>query len=1226
MRFLSKIIFINSADKSLKYAEVDLDGNVHFIGTQGVGKSTLLRAILFFYNADIQKVGIPREKKNYNEYYFPYQNSYIVYEVQTDSGKFCVISFKSQGRVAFRFFDSEYDKRLFIDNEGKAFETWDKTREALGKIDSTRIVSNYEEYRNIIYGNNKGLSNEFRKYAFIESKQYQNIPRTIANVFLNAKLDAEFVKETIIKSLNEDEVKIDLTTYSQTHLKDFEINLNDIKKWTDGNISKQAEKVTTTYSALKFLELRKKEFAFQLGYSLNHVKEKQPKFKQQLASEEIKREKISEKLKDLANVFDDKKGNIQKKIGEVSSKLKEIFVKKKEYEALKIAAILVRVAKKPTLDLEKRNLLDEKEILTSNFHEIRQRYDAQLKQLENQLKEFENNRQTEKNTANGNFMYFKEELNKQYELIYDEIRKQHKNEIETANANFREKEKAITDNKIKQSEVKHKRFYETEIANCKTEITNAKASISKAETEFLQADNKIKTIQKEWEFEEKNVKAETSRRIERKTEEQEKLKKQIVTIETKIEKSKNSFYGWLNENIPNWDKTIGKVIDEENVLFQQGLNPRKISDSNLSFYGISIDTNEINKSVKTVTDLQQEQEELKNKIQEFQQEIINLNVQSNDELEKLKRKFQPKIKEQNEIKQQREYVKEKSKTKLEELKVRLNEFENKAKAEQKNEVAKIEATISKLSEEKTKAEEEVQKAENSITKTIDTKKKEKEAKIKTEHDKLLNVLKQFDEQIQAEQNSVHTKSETIKVNQKKELDTKGADTKRIGEIDLRLTEIANELSFIENNVSVTERYKYDKEQLFDKEDEFKNSESLLKKQLDTEAEKHKQQKDKLTQDIGKHDAEIESLNKILSAYQKDLNAFESFTKTEIYQSIEQFISSYTNENETEQSCIQLIGELNISDNTITKRYVELQEAINKFTGNFEENNLFRFKIKFADREGFLEFAEMLKEFVDENKIAEYKQRVEERFAHIIRQIGRETQSLIEKEGEISKIITEINNDFISRQFVTAIKSVELKTDKSANSIYQLLVEIKTFNDENAFNIGVPDLFSANNMANKNEKAISLLKQLIKEMTVSKEKEITLSDSFELLFKIVENDNDTGWVEKLTNVGSEGTDILVKAMINIMLLNVFKEKAAKKQKDDFRLHCMMDEIGKLHPNNVKGILKFANDRNILLINSSPTSLNASDYRYTYLLSKDTKNVTSIKRLVRKTGKMETQTNA
>lgn len=46
MRYLNKIIFTNSAQ--IKYTEINLDGNIHLIGTQGVGKSTLLRAILFF--------------------------------------------------------------------------------------------------------------------------------------------------------------------------------------------------------------------------------------------------------------------------------------------------------------------------------------------------------------------------------------------------------------------------------------------------------------------------------------------------------------------------------------------------------------------------------------------------------------------------------------------------------------------------------------------------------------------------------------------------------------------------------------------------------------------------------------------------------------------------------------------------------------------------------------------------------------------------------------------------------------------------------------------------------------------------------------------------------------------------------------------------------------------------------------------------------------------------
>ena len=62
MRNLNRIIFINSAN--IPYADdIYLDGNIHFIGTQGVGKSTILRAILFFYNADKLHLGIPKEKQ-----------------------------------------------------------------------------------------------------------------------------------------------------------------------------------------------------------------------------------------------------------------------------------------------------------------------------------------------------------------------------------------------------------------------------------------------------------------------------------------------------------------------------------------------------------------------------------------------------------------------------------------------------------------------------------------------------------------------------------------------------------------------------------------------------------------------------------------------------------------------------------------------------------------------------------------------------------------------------------------------------------------------------------------------------------------------------------------------------------------------------------------------------------------------------------------------------------
>jgi hypothetical protein len=314
-----------------------------------------------------------------------------------------------------------------------------------------------------------------------------------------------------------------------------------------------------------------------------------------------------------------------------------------------------------------------------------------------------------------------------------------------------------------------------------------------------------------------------------------------------------------------------------------------------------------------------------------------------------------------------------------------------------------------------------------------------------------------------------------------------------------------------------------------------------------------------------------------------------------------------------KSCKSLIDDISRCYYTSIKRLDDLKESANKFLGNFSLDNIFKFNSNLTDKHSYQQFAEELNEFISNSKIEEYEKRVNERFANVISLVGKQTNDLMSKTGEIQKVIANINKDFDNKNFVGAIRKIELRIDDSANKVVQLLIQIKQFNDEHTFDIGGLNLFSSVDNASKNKKAVELLKHLSKAISDYKKDTIALSDSFELKFRIEENQNDTGWVEKLSNVGSEGTDVLVKAMINIMLLNVFKEGASKRFKD-FRLHCMMDEIGKLHPNNIKGILQFANDRNILLINGSPTETNALNYKHIYKLEKDEKRNTRIKRII------------
>ena len=205
--------------------------------------------------------------------------------------------------------------------------------------------------------------------------------------------------------------------------------------------------------------------------------------------------------------------------------------------------------------------------------------------------------------------------------------------------------------------------------------------------------------------------------------------------------------------------------------------------------------------------------------------------------------------------------------------------------------------------------------------------------------------------------------------------------------------------------------------------------------------------------------------------------------------------------------------------------------------------------------------------------------------------------MVSQEGNIRGVVDQINADFKEKNFVGIIQCIEMRIDPSQNKIVNLLKEIKRFNEEYSWDLGQNLFASAADDTATREKATTL----------------RLADFFDLKFRVIENRNDTGFVERLTNVGSEGTDILVKSMVNIMLLNVFKRNASTVF-SDFRLHCMMDEIGKLHPNNVAGILKFANDRDILLINGSPTEQDALSYKHIYKLEKDTDSFTRIRRVI------------
>jgi hypothetical protein len=1210
MRYLNKIIFINSAQ--INYAEVNLDGNVHFIGTQGVGKSTLLRAILFFYNADTLGLGIPKQKDSYVDYYFKNSNSYIIYEVVREDGKFCIVSYKSQHKVCFRFFSGEYNQNYFVNETGYVPDNWEGIAKQLDadKIFYTkRKIDEYKEYRDIIYGNNDGKKHEFRRYSILESKDYQQVPKTIQNVFLNSKMEADFIKQTIILSLDND-VRIDLNQYAH-HLNDFETQLADIRKFKMPSTIAQAENIAKLYIAIRYLEREKIQIAKELAWAMNENEQKEPEITERLKTQQEKVEIYNKKQKRVKELFDEKAKSIDGKISILKDKLDTAKKLSEKYEQTNINQIIEKVEKKLDFEREKSNLENERNLLSSQFADLEIKFQAILDSLENQHKDFLNNKDANKNKVNADFLVFKENITKNFNKQIADLREEHKKEIELLRTNWEDKKRIVNDLKVRKEGIKHARFFEAEIANLDKEIQSLTNHITQSPIERENLSKQIETIQKQWQIDEQNLQKDFDRNKEKLDAQIADINKKISDIELYINNSKDSLYGWLTENFPNWDKTIGKVIDEKSVLFNSSLNPRMTENSG-NLYGIDIDLNEINKTVKTVADYEIEKSDLNNQILSLKHSISELSVKLVEDNEKLKKKYQPKIREKKEAIRENEYHFEQAKSKLSESTLKLNEFKNKAQTEQKNKLEQIDSEIDKAVENAKNAELEVKLLEEEQQKAIKTKEKERDKIIDAENNRKINLLVDIEAEIKIKNAETEKQKADIRNRKNKELSEKGADTKRLNEIDIELQSIIADLKYVEDNRDLVAEYRKDKRDFFDKINEFKQEKLKLDKQFDLENAKYEKQKTEITNELSIIQTIVDELDKKLTLIKEDINCFTEFKDTECFKSVAEYFGVPDKNINSEKRVKALIEEIkSIHYEKLHSRKNELRTTATDFLGKFSENNIFKFKKQVASETELLSFAEMLSDFVEENKIQRIEKEVNERFALIVSTIGTETGNLLAQSGEIQKIITKINNDFVERDAIGAgvIKKIELKIEDSKNEIVHLLLKIKKYNDENTMEFGTPNLFSSDNQEKKNKEAVDLLKQFVKKINELRKDYVSLSDSFELKFRIEENQNDTGWVEKLSSVGSNGTDILVKAMIYIMLLNVFKESVSKRFKD-FRLHCMMDEIGQLHPNNVRGILKFANDRNIMLINGSPIENDALAFTHIYKLLKNEKSITKV----------------
>ena len=1210
MRYLNKIVFINSAH--IPYAEVSLDGNVHLIGNQGAGKSTVLRALLFFYNADKLKLGIPREKKSFDAFYFDKHNSYIVYEVVRETGRYFIVAFRHAGRVAFRFVDTAYDRGFFMDDDNMVYSDWWHIRSRIPeKVYISGIVDHYDTFRDIIFGNNAGLPAAYRKFCIAESSRYQNIPRTIQNVFLNSRLDADFIKQTIIRSLTEAEEGIDLGFYRHA-VEEFGQQYADIEKWfikeKNGRIRIRdaADKVIDAYRNILFSNGKIITLGAQFKYAMRRDSEVIPSLeaREKLLLEE--KQRVDRLIADEDKSYRSERDSLQRSLGTLETELATIRALQKKYDSMDIPALIRRIEAEGSVKAE----LDRQESvlgsLTKAYENVRDKYKGLSDTIRQTLRDFETEQRSRLQDLREKYV---SELSRADDALRLRDEKTHA-WFDEASAEPDAAFRALLDeeSRVKESRVRvglsHPYGDKTSGLEEKKRSLEAKAHELKQKSLSLGA--KIDSLLHEAELKEKDLSSAGEHADEAFVRGIAAYQKQIDAMDTLLGRSKGSLLGWLQENRPGWAESIGKVAGEE-ILYTPGLNPQLAPDEGV-FYGVRLDLDSLERQIRTPEELAAEKAGLERERDSVKKQQADSWNACRDAIDKMRQEYSAKIRILREEKHAAEAENAMIPSQLSQVEMVLSQALEAEKAWRESERVKIEAALTDLAARKDDAGKQREKIMRERDRRIRESLREREAR-KAE---LEAALKERSDEIAAElserEKDTSAKLERLKAQETAELSGQGADVAAIHKLETSISQLRAELQYIAGKLKDYHDYLKDKEDHLDREEETKEKKKAVQAKQDSLDRRHQATAEKHQAQKAENDKRLHDVAGSLQELRKGLEEAQLFLDdTRVCPQEVRDVP----EEESKEDLPRILNELKSFIFDRTNRREDLRSVTNSFKGNFSARNTFKFRTELFSDEDYMSFAADLSDFVENDKISTYSERVSHQYEDILQRISKEVGDLTGRSSEVSKTIGEINADFRERNFAGVIKDISLRWVGSEDPLMQLLVKIRDFTLENSFGFGAVNLFSTEeDRGSLTDQTIGYLKSLQHRLEADPQRKmLDLGDTFTLQFRVIENDNDTGWTERVSTVGSDGTDVLVKAMVNIMLLNVFKRKASKKF-GDFCLHCMMDEIGRLHPRNVRGILQFAGSRNIWLVNGSPTTYDVGDYKYTYALDKDADSNTRI----------------
>jgi len=1153
---IRRMILINSANFDL--IDIDLSKDVFFLGDNASGKTTTTRAIHYLYNAEGRQLGIPSDKDSFEKYYFPYDDSYIIYVFDD----FFIMAFKRSAKVQKWFSKQHFDIERVIHN-GTLVEH-DRIRAYLKDVSAYRPQTN-AEYRKIIYGQER----RYLDFSLASIKNYDAFLEVYNMVFNvdKAIVDMKSIKKAIQKSLQKDDeiLSLDFDTYI-ADMTAFKRDYDFFKKFDRqrDNIKKSVNMMGELISLEETIQL----LLGKIRFNQEIDEEKLPKLKMAYEVEEEGLKALKRRVKHWGKRLGSLENRVRDQVTDFIVKIKELEALEEKYSSDQYEEALSTVAKMSGLKKENEELTVSIRNLEEEQSSIVKEIESRIEQLTQKIKEdipLEGRRK---------FRALKEHEERQYdndiviiEAEFDEILAEVEKKIEGLQSALLDEENGIEQLKNSYESQSDNFLQEYEAGQEKNNLEQETIANQITEKESMLDGLAHQVVQ-----EEKKVESHKNAYFQMRIEKANKLSSvrsynngKIKEYQTLLRHEPNTFKAFLAEEVDGWEESIYPVMDKK-LLSQpcDDLNPVVDSKATSTLFGLTMDLTSL-ESYPTAEELHekimQHKEDRKIGLTKAREEDrvlkaeyghlinqINLqisNYKSEIELEQnnlgaLKVKL-------SEVKQDYAQRKEKYKGSKEQLK---QQFE----MQKDSHLQKIHQIKQEI---KTKKDEE-KIQDNHKKRQIEQRKKGLEFNIKA-------VRKEIEAEIESARNEVRKEIQKLETEKKtktedellselrNQRDTKEDELKKCYSAEVFLDEYDTKLELIDTLPDIKKEHTKVERFLLNIKEKINHRIDVAKLQaqsLEEEQQKNSQSLKKLKEGIDK-----------TNTLEIDLSIFE---KIEESGELDKLVEAYQSEDRGYKN-------LRINFKSLLSKLASLEHnAIIDINLNIE---------KFDEVESIASL-EHIKDSLEElNKFSMISYDNQKRSRHIdftnylnaimTQKLGNfsDLEDLFEQQkNKINKNLNKV--DF------GAIREISLEMEKSKGNQNTIAVLMRTLNNK---------VVSARTMFEDKEslffdkpKSIENIDAIIETLgKIKKQSEggaIHIFDTIDLTISYVENNVKKKGLSHLKNDSSSGGNILLKVAITISILALFANKADK----DTPFFLIVDEISRLKHQNQENLKKYIND--------------------------------------------------